>query len=501
MSQLWDVFMTSAEKDPAKTFIFFYGEEWSYESTVRKATEWAEILKSINVNKGDVVALMLSNSPQFIIWMLACWKLGAALTPINPIFKNNEIVYQLKNSEAKVIILNEENFLELMKDTRETPQGLQAIKMAKGYDFGIETIKDSKTFEERKNAVAEGAALIIYTSGTTGYPKGVMLSHQNVIADAKQITAALEIDGNDRAMLILPLFHVNGIIITVITPMLNGSSIVLRTRFALEEFLLVVQEFRPTFFSAVPTIYTRLAELQDIKDYNISSLKFGICGAAPMPLEIIQKFEHEWGVIIVEGYGLSEGSCVSTFNPLKGLRKVGSVGITLTGQQVRIVDDAGSPIEIGAIGEITIKGDNVMQGYLGNSSASAEAIKDGWLATGDLGYFDEDGYLYIVDRKKEMVIRGGENIYPKEIENILYTNPNIFEVAVIGVPDAVYGEQVMACIVLRSEKGATEQEIIDFCQQNMARYKVPKYVRFLTEIPKNSVGKITKKELKKSMVV
>lgn len=501
MSLLWDVFVTSAQKDPGKTFIYFFNEEWTYESTVQKANEWAAHLESMEIGAGDVVALMLPNSPQFIIWMLACWKLGVAATPVNPMFKNNEIVYQLKNSGAKLIVIDEENYPELTKDSSEIPSGLQVIKISGGYNFSIHRLTGNTILHGKANAVFEDIALIIYTSGTTGYSKGVMLSHHNVISNAKQITSVLEIDTNDRAMLILPLFHVNGIIITVITPMLNGSSIVLRSRFVLEDFLPVVEHFRPTYFSAVPTIYARLAELANVEEYNINSLKLGICGAAPMPLEVFQKFEQVWGVKIIEGYGLSEGTCVSTFNPKTGLRKVGSVGIALHGQQVRIVDNSASPLEPGLIGEIAIKGSNVMQGYLGNPAASAEVIKDGWLLTGDLGYQDEDGYFHIVDRKKEMIIRGGENIYPKEIENILYTNPKVFEVAVIGVPDAVYGEQIMACIVLRAGNEATEQEIIDFCQQRLAKYKLPKYVRFLPEIPKNSVQKLSKKELKKLMLM
>lgn len=499
MSKLWRTFEESARECPNKVFLYFYDEQYTYKQVELKAIEFAGYLTSLGIKSRDVVALMLPNSPEYIISMLACWKIGASVTPINVMYKYKEIEYQLGNSRAKAIVVDDSYHHEVLKIEGQTREKVNIVAMSSELSYRL-TNKSTHDvdikYENPENDMSD-IALIIYTSGTTGYPKGVVLSHDNVLTNAWQISNMLFIDAKHTALLVLPLFHVNGIIITFVIPFVNRANIILRRKFVLDEFLPTVERYKPTYFSAVPTIYSRLAEIDNISEFDLSSLQFGICGAAPLPVEVFERFERVWGVKIVEGYGLSEGSCVSTFNPLNGPRKIGSVGVPLPGQEVRAVSDSGIALAEGGIGEIQVKGDNVMMGYLGNPSATSEALKDGWLATGDLGYRDTEGYFYIVDRKKEMIIRGGENIYPKEIENALHTNAKVFEAAVIGVPDPDYGEEVMACIVVRAGQEATEQEIRDFCKERLARYKTPKYIQFIDDLPKNAVGKISKKDLKK----
>ena len=276
-------------------------------------------------------------------------------------------------------------------------------------------------------------ALLIFTSGTTGVPKGVMLDHANLDAMAEMGRQALAIGSADRSLLILPLFHVNGIVVSVLMPLLVGASVVIAERFDPRTFFNTVERHRPTFFSAVPTIYTLLAALPDDVRPDMSSVRFGICGAAPASAELLRRFEARYGFPLIEGYGLSEATCASTINPVDGERRAGTVGIAFPGQQIRIVDEGGTDVPTGADGEVLIAGPNVMRGYLGRPDETASVIIDGWLHTGDVGHLDADGYLTLVGRSKDMIIRGGENIYPKEIEDVLTGDPAVLEAAVIGV--------------------------------------------------------------------
>ncbi len=280
----------------------------------------------------------------------------------------------------------------------------------------------------------------------------------------------------------------------------TGATVVLRRNFSASEFWECIEKYRVTGIYGVPTIYHILLQLDESKTVDASSLRFGVIGAAPTPIELINEFERRYDMKIIEGYGLTENSGGACLTPTEGVRKVGSAGVPFEGVEIRIFDESDGELPAGATGEIVVRSDGVMKEYWNKPEETARTLHGGWLHTGDMGRLDEDGYLYIVDRKKEMIIRGGENIYPKEIEDTLYTHPKISEVAVIGVPDAKYGEEVMACVVPQEGTDVTSEAVIEFCKQNMASYKVPRYVKFMDYIPKNVIGKVTKKELKKQVL-
>jgi acyl-CoA synthetase (AMP-forming)/AMP-acid ligase II len=338
--------------------------------------------------------------------------------------------------------------------------------------------------------------LLIYTGGTTGRPKGVMLDHANLVATAAMIVDWFEMTPAERCLLVLPLFHVNGIMVSVVSPLVAGGSTVIAPRFDPKTFWDLVEEVRPTFFSAVPTIYAMLTALPTDVRPDTSSLRAVVCGAAPMPAAAIRDFESRYGVPIVEGYGQSEGTVVTTVNPLRGLHKPGTVGLPLPGQQVRIVGSDDEPLPSGQVGEVTVRGPNVMRGYLGKPEETAHTLRGGWLHTGDLGRFDDDGYLVLVDRVKDMIIRGGENIYPKEIEDALYAHPSVLEAAVVGQPHPLFGEEPVAFVVLRTGLTAEPDELVEHCKSLLAKFKVPRAVVIESNLPKTSIGKIAKPALR-----
>ncbi len=307
---------------------------------------------------------------------------------------------------------------------------------------------------------------------------------------------ALEMTSADHSLVVLPLFHVNGIVAGTMTPLLVGGRVTLAGRFAPAAFLEQVAAVRPTYFSAVPAIYALLSTLPQDTAYDVSSLRMAVCGAAPMPAELIARFEQRFGVPLVEGYGLSEGTCASTINPLRGVRKPGTVGLPFPGQEVAVVDADGRPVPQGERGEVVLRGPNVMRGYLNRPEETARALRDGWLRTGDVGRFDEDGYLVLVDRIKDMIIRGGENIYPKEIENVLHAHDDVLEAAVVGRPDDVLGEVVVAFAALRPGGTATEDDLLAHCAASLATYKRPVELHLLEALPKNPVGEIDKPTLR-----
>lgn len=323
-----------------------------------------------------------------------------------------------------------------------------------------------------------------------------MLTHGNIDAMTSSFIEWFELDESDQSLLVLPLFHANGIILGTLSPLRAGGQVTIAGRFTKDRFFADVERFRPTYFSAVPAIYAMLNTLAEDVRPDTSSLRFAVCGAAPMPAEAIRRFEERFGVVLVEGYGLSETTTASTINPLRGARKPGTVGLPLPGQRVAVVDEAGNPVPDGDRGEVVIAGPVIMAGYLGRPDETARSLVDGWLHTGDIGRFDEDGYLQIVDRIKDMIIRGGENIYPKEIENAFYSHPDVHEVAVVGGPHEVFGEVPVAFVVLRPGAEVPAHDLSHHLVGILAPFKRPAAIHIVEEIPKNSVGKIDKSGLR-----
>ena len=450
-----------------------------FAATVRAA---AGLLAAQGVGPGGVVATVLPNRVELVVAMFAAWRLGAALTPINPSLTPAEAQFQLDDSAAQVVVV----------DNLDRPLRAPAKVHCAALTAATET---PHTDIAEDPAVL---ALLIYTSGTTGKPKGVMLDHTNVAAMVSMIVDAVALTAHDRCLLILPLFHVNGIVVSVLSPLAAGGTTTITGRFSPSTFFDTVEAVRPTYFSAVPAIYAMLNALPDDVVPDTSSGRFAVCGAAPMPAQAITRFEDRYHVPIIEGYGLSEGTCASTLNPLRGLRKPGTVGLPLPGEDVKLLGPDGTPTTEGT-GEVIIRGPNVMRGYLGRPDESAKALDGGWLHTGDVGRFDEDGYLQLVDRIKDMIIRGGENIYPKEVENVLYGHDAVHEAAVVGRPDAVLGEVPVAFVTLRPSTTTTADELIEHCRGQLARYKVPADVTIVDALPKNPVGKIDKPALRSTL--
>jgi long-chain acyl-CoA synthetase len=450
-----------------------------FAEAVRRA---AAALRACGVAAGDVVAVMLPNTTGLVVALFAAWRVGAAVTPINPSLVGSEVAYQVADAAAKVLVVGEPLEFEVPAPTVLTMSDLTSHP---GTSDAPATVSD------------DALALLIYTSGTTGRPKGVMLDHANLNAMCDMVIDAFKITAADHSLLILPLFHVNGIVVSTLSPLLAGGRATIAGRFSPKTFFDRLERSRATYFSAVPTIYSMLADLPPEVRPDTSSVRFGVCGAAPASVELLDKFETRYGIPIIEGYGLSEGSCASVVNPLDGKRKPGTVGLPLPGQTIRIVDARGEPVRDGDAGEVLIQGPNVMRGYLNHPDETAKTLTDGWLHTGDIGRFDEDGYLVLVDRAKDMIIRGGENIYPKEIESVVYQLPEIAEAAVVGRTSAVYGEEPVLFVSLNSGVTLTAEQILEHSRRNLSKYKLPVEVTILDELPKNPVGKLDKPSLRR----
>jgi long-chain acyl-CoA synthetase len=428
-------------------------------------------------------------------------KIGATLVPINTALKLDEVAYIVKDSDACAIVINP-LFLDLVLSLQPLcPKLRWIILLGESSDLttSVEVVGWERLLATTAKIVdcaqPENIVSIVYTSGTTGRPKGVMLTQSNYWHNSWQASQALSLQPDDKVMCILPLFHVNGQVATLLAPLQVGASVILTEGFSPRTFFNYVARYQATLFSGVPTIYSILLHLPEREKYDLRSLRLCICGAAPMPVEVFNQFEQVFKVKIIEGYGLSEGTCVSTLNPVDGQRKVGSIGLPLPGQELKIFNERDEELPVGTVGEIVIRGTNVMQGYYRNPAATAETLLGGWLHTGDLGYQDAQGYYYIVGRRKEMIIRGGENIYPKEIEEWLYCHPAIRECAVIGLPDPIWGEEVAVVISIKPGATLVGADVIAYCQKELADYKCPRKVFFMAEFPKTATGKIQKNKL------
>ncbi|MBJ7336064.1 AMP-binding protein [Mycolicibacterium sp.] len=451
------------------------------ESVCRAST----VMHRAGVRSGDVVAAMLPNTTALVVALFAAWRLGAAVTPINPSLRPAEVGYQLTDANAKLLIVDAAPEFDTGPHTVLTAADMTAATASA-------PVPDTDPADD-------GLALLIYTSGTTGRPKGVMLDHANLLAMCRGVIDAVSLTDADHCLLILPLFHVNGIVISTLAPLLAGGHTTIAGRFSPKTFFERIERSGATYFSAVPTIYTMLSGLPGEMRPDTSSVRFAICGAAPASVELLERFETRYGIPIVEGYGLSEGTCASTLNPPAGQRKVGTVGLPLPGQSIRMLDPSGTPVPTGETGEVVIKGPNVMRGYLNRPEETARTVVDGWLHTGDVGRFDEDGYLILVDRAKDMIIRGGENIYPREIEAVVHGLSEVAEAAVVGRSNPVYGEEPVLFVSLHPGKRLEVDAIRQHLAESLSKYKLPVEITILDDLPKNAVGKIAKPELRQRL--
>ena len=473
---------------PDKTFLFSEadGRQFTYGDFVSAVARVAGMLAARGVRKGDVVSLLLPNSAEYIIAYFGCWQLGALAGPVNGHLKAQEIEYVVSNSEAKLMLVNSEFVAKL--------EGIDVPRVVFDDEKEVSHGFDGQSTD---NLNQEDEAIIIYTSGTTGKPKGCLLTHGNVIANARQISEWLGFTEGDRLLTIMPLFHMNAVSVTTMSALYAGGSTVVSPKFSASRFWNIISDYQITSFGSVATMLSML--LGTYPDgvptgLKTDQLRFAMSGSAPVPAEVLRRFEKTFDCLVVEGYGLSESTCRSTFNPPDERRRPGSCGLPI-GNEMRVVDEDDRDVPDGELGEIVLRGENILKGYFKNEAATATAFRNGWFHTGDIGYRDADGFYFIVDRKSDMIIRGGENIYPREIDEVLYQHPQIAAAAVIGIPDELYGEDVAAVVVLKPEAKVSAQEVIEFCKARLADYKCPKTVRFVDEIPKGPTGKLLKREL------
>lgn len=446
------------------------------------ARTFAARLTARGIGRSDVIAVMLPNRVELIVAMTGAWYVGAAMTPVNPAFTDSEARHQLEDSGASLLVCAEP---ERFADTVTTVEVDEVMEPAPETDPGAPVGLDG-----------DDLALLVYTSGSTGRPKGVMLGHAQLDAMSAQMVDRASLRPDDHCLLVLPLFHVNAILLSVLAPLRIGARVTVVGRFVPQAFLDRVAEVGATFFSSVPTILAHLAEVPPDGRPATDSLRFAVCGAAPASVDLLHRFENQFGIPVVEGYGLTEGTCASSCNPVEGRRKLGTVGPAMPGQHLRIVDEGGDDLPAGSPGEILVSGPTVMQGYLNRPDATAETVVDGWLHTGDVGILDDDGYLTVVDRIKDMIIRAGENIYPKEIEDTLLSLDGVLEAAVVAREHPVYGEVPIALVSLSTGSALSAEDLLDHCRRHLTRFKVPVDLQIIDELPKNPVGKIDKPTLR-----
>ncbi|PFA61852.1 long-chain fatty acid--CoA ligase [Bacillus sp. AFS015802] len=512
-----------------KAAIHFMGKEISFRELHESALKFAHYLKTLGIEKGDRVAIMLPNTPQSVIAYYGTLYAGGVVVQTNPLYMEREIEYQMKDSGAKVILTLDILYPRVSKVMKNTGLEHIIVTAIKDYlpfpknliypfiqkkQYGIVVKVDHRgqnhLFTEiMKTARAEvtpeefdfenDLALLQYTGGTTGFPKGVMLTHKNLVANASMCDAWLYKckKGEEKMLGILPFFHVYGMTAVLILSVMQGYKMILLPKFDPETTLKTIQKHKPTLFPGAPTIYIGLLNHPDVKNYDLSSIDSCLSGSAPLPVEVQQQFEEVTGGKLVEGYGLTESSPVTHSNFLWDKARIkGSIGVPWPSTESAIFSlETGEALPPNEIGEIVVKGPQVMKGYWNRPEETEQTLKDGWLLTGDLGYMDEKGYFYVVDRKKDMIIAGGFNIYPREIEEVLYEHPAIQEVVAAGVPDPYRGETVKAYVVLKEGESLTEEELNVYARKYLAAYKVPRIYEFRSELPKTAVGKILRRAL------
>lgn len=496
----------SARKDPGKLAVIMDDNKLRYAELNGAANKVANALTKMGVQKGDKVALMLPNTPHFPICYYGILKAGATVVPLNVLFKSNEVQYHLEDSDA-VALIAWEGFLGEAADgfrRAETCHNLVVVQAPGGTgelpedaaSFNQLLADNSPSFDTVQTR-PDDTAVILYTSGTTGRPKGAELSHFNMFFNAMtSATRVISLEPSDIGLAVLPLFHSFGQTCVMNALIYAGGTITLLPRFEPVKAAEVIQRDKVTLFAGVPTMYFYLLNHPAVAGYDFGSLRRCVSGGSAMPVEVMHAFNNKYGVTILEGYGLSETSPVASFNDLNKPTKPGSIGTPIWGVEMRAVDAEGNAVPTGELGEIVIRGHNVMKGYYKRSEATAEAIRNGWFHTGDLARIDEEGSFFIVDRVKDMVIRGGFNVYPREIEEVLYGHPAVAEAAVIGVPDQALGEEVKAVVALKPNQSVEQQELIEYCKERLAAYKYPRSIEFRESLPKTATGKILKRELK-----
>ncbi|HMQ31641.1 MAG TPA: long-chain fatty acid--CoA ligase [Chloroflexaceae bacterium] len=513
----------SAARAPRRAATSFFGKSLSYGALKEQSDRLADALRGLGVAAGDRVALLLPNCPPFVIAYYGALKAGAVVVALNPLASADELAVQLADCGAETLVtiplfaataagLRERTpvrrlILARLADHLPLPlslaMGLREARQLGGLPSprplelrALLASPPGKGFAPSQSDPGS-LAVLLYSGGTTGAAKGIMLSHAACVANAHQIRAWGHLQPDDRILAVLPLFHGYGMSVNMNAALLAGGEIVLLPRFNAREVLKTIQRRRPTFFTGVPTMFVAFSNLPELERYRLDSLKGIFVGAAPLTLAIKEAFEARTGGRMIEGYGLTEVVTAIMANPYRGQHKLGSVGVPFPDVEVRVVSlEDGRELPPGEQGEVVLRSPTMMLGYYNRPEATAEAIRDGWLYTGDIGSLDEDGYLSLIDRKKDLIIVGGFNVFPREVEEALFQHPKVREGVVVGVPDDYAGERVKAFVVLREGETATSEEIIAFLRERLTRYKVPSEVEFRAELPKSMIGKVLRRALR-----
>ncbi|MEH7081446.1 fatty acid--CoA ligase family protein [Neobacillus drentensis] len=505
-------FEESAKNFAAKPAYYFMNQTCTYAELDGAITKFASGLEKLGVKQGDHIALLLGNSPHFVISLYGALRLGATVIPVNSIYTADEIGYILNNGDVKAVI-GLDLAIPLVEKIHTSLSKIEHYIICEttptsNIESKIENLSCSSKMKSFSMVIAAGdltfkgpelqddeTAVILYTSGTTGQPKGAMLTHKNLYSNAKDVSEYLKMNSEDKIVTVLPMFHVFCLTVALNAPLLSGATLLIAPKFSPKEIFELVKENRATVFAGVPTMYNFLLQYPEGNPEDLNSLRLCISGGASLPVALLKNFEQKFNVVISEGYGLSEASPVTCFNPLDRPRKPGSIGTSILRVENKILNELSEEVAIGEVGELVVRGPNVMKGYYKMPEETAATIRNGWLHTGDLARMDEDGYFYIVDRKKDLILVGGYNVYPREVEEVIYNHSDIVEVAVLGVPDPNLGEAVKAFVVSKNPELTTEQ-LLNYCKERLAKYKIPSSIEFIEELPKNTTGKILRRALK-----
>jgi long-chain acyl-CoA synthetase len=476
----------SAEAHPDRPAVRLDDAVTTYRDLDQQSARVAAVLRSHGVGAGDRVGVMLPNVLEFAAVYFGVLRAGAVVVPMNPLLKSREVQHYLSDSQAKVLFA----WADVAGEARAGAGSAMVFDVAPGYAADLDPA--DLTLVQRE---ASDTAVILYTSGTTGCPKGAELTHGNLTSNvAAVLTDLLHLTGDDVVFGALPLFHSFGQTVTLNATIAAGAALLLLPRFSATTALTLLAEHHATVFAGVPTMYSAMLSVDHAA--QLPALRVCVSGGAAMPVEVLHQFEKSFGCMILEGYGLSETSPVASFNQPDRPRKAGSIGTPVSGVEMRVVDSDGRAVPQGEVGEIAIRGHNIMKGYWNKPAATAEVLSaDGWFCTGDMGRVDEDGYYFIVDRKKDLIIRGGYNVYPREIEEVLYEHPAVAEVAVIGLPHPELGEEIGAAVALKPGMQLSSAELRNYARSQVAAYKYPRHIWFLDALPKGPTGKIQKRDI------
>jgi len=502
-----EMMLTRSNEIPDKPYVLYYDEVITYKQVNQRANRVANFLKTKGIGKGDVVSILIMNSPEVYYAMFGVQKLGAIAGSINFMLKGPEIAYLLDDSKPKIVFVGSEFMEEFDKGYQEAQHKPEIVEVVTSAEHKIDlnqeklsdilaNYPDTEAFVKQQ---PDDPFLLLYSSGTTGKPKGILISNKGQLSVCRDMSKIGIFQEGDVMLLLLPMYHTNPICVWTYPIAFAGQTVSIRKAFSPADFWPSITKYGATILMGVPAMYNYVYYSIDSSTIDRTKLKLRIafCGAAPLSVELINGFRDKFNVEIIEGYGLTEVTGLSTVNPPLGKRKPGSIGLAIPEQELKIMNDDNEELPQGEKGEICIKGDATMLEYFNKPEATKETIKDGWLHTGDIAYMDDEDFIYIVDRKKDMINRGGENIYPREVEMAIEALSQVKEVAVIGIPDKALGEKVKAFITLTEPEALTEEEIKTYLGEKIAKYKIPEVVEFVTDLPRNPTGKILKKELKR----